>query len=77
MEKHQVEKAEDLEQIGFFDVAEIGLNKNFYVTEQGIVYTYNEYEIAAYALGTTEVLLNYKDISGFMIPGNPLAPLIP
>ena len=77
MEKHQVEKAEDLEQIGFFDVAEIGLNKNFYVTGKGIVYTYNEYEIAAYALGTTEVLLNYKDISGFMIPGNPIEPIIP
>jgi len=77
MEKHRVSKAEDLEQIGFFDVTEIGLNKNFYVTGEGIVYTYNEYEIAAYAVGTTEVLLSYKDISGFMIPGNPILPLIP
>ncbi|MCE5175702.1 MAG: DUF3298 domain-containing protein [Bacteroidales bacterium] len=77
MEKHQVSKAEDLEQIGFFDIAEIGLNKNFYVTSEGIVYTYNEYEIAAYAVGTTEVLLSYKDVSGFMIPGNPIIPLIP
>lgn len=77
MAKHQIDKAEDLEQIGFFDVAEIGLNKNFYVTNEGIVYTYNEYEIAAYALGTMEILLNYKDISGFMIPGNPIESLIP
>jgi len=77
MESHQVKKAEDLEQIGFFDVEGIDLNKNFYVTQEGIVYTFNEYEIAAYALGTTEVLLSYQDISGFMIPGNPLVPLIP
>lgn len=77
MEKHQVKKAEDLEQIGFFDVEGIDLNKNFYVTQEGIVYTFNEYEIAAYALGTTEVLLSFQEISGFMIPGNPLVPLIP
>ena len=77
MEKHQVNKAEDLEQIGFFDVSEIGLNKNFYVTSEGFVYTYNEYEIAAYAVGTTEILLSYKDISEFMIPENPIIPLIP
>jgi len=77
MEKHQVNKIEDLEQIGFFDVAEISLNKNFYVTSEGIVYTYNEYEIAAYAVGTTEVLLSYKDISEFLIPKNPIIPLIP
>jgi hypothetical protein len=77
MQKYKVESAEDLEQIGFFDVADIDLNKNFYATNDGIVYTYNEYEIAAYALGKQEILLSYQDISEFMVPGNPLVPLIP
>lgn len=77
MEKHQVTKVEDLEQIGYFDVAEIGLNNNFYLTNEGLVYTYNEYEIACYALGTTEVLLNFNDISGLLIPGNPIEKFIP
>jgi hypothetical protein len=77
MQKHNVQKAKDLEEIGFFDVNDIDLNKNFYITREGIIYTFNEYEIAAYALGTTEVLLSYEDISGFMVPGNPLVPLIP
>jgi len=76
MLKHKVQKAEDLEEIGFFDVTDINLNKNFYFTKKGIVYTFNEYEIAAYALGTIEIMLSYEEISAFMIPGNPLVPLI-
>ncbi|HEY5500212.1 MAG TPA: RsiV family protein, partial [Bacteroidales bacterium] len=76
MLKHKVQKAEDLEEIGFFDVTDINLNKNFYITKKGIVYTFNEYEIAAYALGTIEIMLSYEEISAFMIPGNPLVPLI-
>jgi hypothetical protein len=72
MEMHQAEKPEDLEQIGFFDVTEIGMNKNFYITDKGITYTYNQYEIAAYAVGTIEVFLSYKDISGFLISGCPV-----
>lgn len=77
MAQHQVEKVEDLEQIGFFDASEIALNKNFYVTKKGIVYTYNEYEIAAYAIGITEVLLTYEELSGLLIPGNPIESLMP
>jgi len=76
MQKNNVQKAKDLEEIGFFDVADIELNKNFYVNKEGITYTYNEYDIAGYALGTIEIQLSYQDISGFMIPGNPLVPLI-
>lgn len=76
MQKNNVQKVKDLEEIGFFDVADIELNKNFYVNKEGITYTYNEYDIAGYALGTIEILLSYKDISGYMIPGNPLVPLI-
>jgi len=76
MQKNNVQKVKDLEEIGFFDVADIELNKNFYVNKEGVTYTYNEYDIAGYALGTIEILLSYKDISGYMIPGNPLVPLI-
>lgn len=77
MAKYQVKKAVDLEQIGFFDIMEIGLNKNFYLTDKGITYTYNEYEIAAYTVGTIEVFLDFKDISGLLIPGNPIEQIIP
>lgn len=77
MTMHQIDKPEDLEQIGFFDITEIGMNKNFYLTNEGIVYTYNQYEIAAYAVGTIEVHLSYKDISSFLIPGCPVEQFVP
>lgn len=72
MAMHQVDKPEDLEQIGFFDATEIGMNKNFYLTDEGIIYTFNQYEIAAYAVGTVEVHLSYKEISNLLIPGCPV-----
>jgi hypothetical protein len=77
MEQNEVDNAEDLAQIGYFDVSEIGQYKNFYLTTDGIVYTFNEYEIAAYALGTIEVKINFKDMAGFVLPGSPIEPLIP
>jgi len=77
MTQNDVNNAEDLAQIGYLDVSEIGQYKNFYLTTDGIVYTFNEYEIAAYALGTIEVKINYEDIANFLLPDSPLKALIP
>jgi len=77
MKKQSVGSTAELENIGFFDISEIGLNKNFYLNEKGLIYTYNEYEIAAYAVGATEIMLDFNDISGFLKPGCPIEPLLP
>lgn len=69
MKMQKVAEASDLQDIGFFDAAEIGLNKNFYLNEKGLTYTYNEYEIAAYAVGTTDVLLTYNEIADLLKEG--------
>jgi hypothetical protein len=74
--ENKVESSEELAQIGYFDVTEIGQYKNFYLTNDGIVYTFNEYEIGAYALGTIEVKLLYKDIAGYVKPDSPLEKII-
>jgi hypothetical protein len=58
---HDVAVAE-LENIGFFDVDEIVPNRNFYVDETGITYTFNEYEIAAYVVGPVTVKIPYEKI---------------
>jgi len=68
--QNKVESTEELEQIGYFDVSQIGQYKNFYLTHDGLVYTFNEYEIAAYAVGTIEVKLTFKDLEGFVSPGS-------
>lgn len=76
MKMQKVAKASDLQDIGFFDAAEIGLNKNFYLNEKGLTYTYNEYEIAAYAVGTTDVLLTYNEIADLLKEGCPIEGMI-
>lgn len=75
-QQNKVKTPEELEQIGYFDVSLIGQYKNIYLTDDGLVYTFNEYEIGAYALGTIEVKLTFKDLKGFVSPGSPLEKLI-
>lgn len=70
---NNVDKASDLENIGFFNVNEIYPNKNFYVDEVGITYTFNEYEIAAYVVGATSVRIPYEKIRHLLRKESPIA----
>jgi len=74
--QNKVESPEELEQIGYFDISQISQYKNIYLTNDGLVYTFNEYEIAAYAVGTIEVKLTFKDLEGFVSPESPLEKFI-
>ena len=69
---NNVDKASDLENIGFFNVNEIYPNKNFYVDEVGITYTFNEYEIAAYVVGATSVRIPYEKIRHLLRKESPI-----
>ena len=42
------------------------LNKNYGFTKNGIIFYYNNYEIAPYAAGPTEVLIPYSDLGGLI-----------
>lgn len=74
--KNQVDDPKELEDIGYFSVDEIYPNNNFYIDETGITYTFNEYEIAAYALGETDVHLSFDQIRNLLKEDNPLVGLI-
>lgn len=52
--------AEDsLEEAGFwFDNGTFSLNDNFYLTEEGVTFFYNSYEIAAYSHGSTTIFIS-------------------
>ncbi|MDR1746922.1 MAG: DUF3298 and DUF4163 domain-containing protein [Tannerella sp.] len=63
----------ELEDLGYFSVNEIAPNKNFYVDDTGITYTFNYYEIAPYAVGATTVTIPYGKIRHLMRPENPIA----
>lgn len=70
---HKVENPKDLENIGFFSVEEIFPNGNFLVDGKGITYTFNEYEIAAYVVGATNVFLPYEEIRILLKKDSPIS----
>lgn len=63
----------DLAEEGFeFEGGSFDLNDNFAVLEDGLVFYYNPYEIAAYVIGPTEVKLTREDLAGLVRPDGPL-----
>lgn len=74
--KNNLQDPKGLEDIGYFSVDEIYPNNNFYIDATGITYTFNEYEIAAYALGQTEVHLSFEQIMPLLKEGSPVAVMI-
>lgn len=73
--QNNVENPKELENVGFFSVDEIFPNGNFLVDETGITYTFNEYEIAAYVVGATQVHLPYEEIRYLLRKDSPIAHL--
>lgn len=73
---NKVESPEELEQIGYFDITQIGQYKNIYLSDKGLVYTFNEGEIGAYALGAIEIALTFQDLEDIIAAGSPLEKLI-
>ncbi|MFA7361598.1 MAG: DUF3298 domain-containing protein [Candidatus Kapaibacterium sp.] len=47
----------------------IKFNDNFILTKEGIYFYYNNYEIAAYAVGPTELKFTYKELEEILKPG--------
>lgn len=51
-----------------FDKNDIHPNGNFFFDKDGLVYVYNEYEIAPYSTGTIVITIPYKDVNGLLSP---------
>nr|WP_234367814.1 DUF3298 and DUF4163 domain-containing protein [Parabacteroides pacaensis] len=73
--QNNVKDPKELENAGFFSVEEIYPNGNFLVKEDGIVYTFNEYEIAAYVVGQTKVFLPYNELQLVLRKDSPISQL--
>ncbi|MDH6304380.1 hypothetical protein M2459_001113 [Parabacteroides sp. PF5-5] len=74
--QNEVDNAKELESIGFFSVEEIYPNGNFLIDDTGITYFFNEYEIAAYVVGITNVQLPFQEIKHLLRKDSPIAKLI-
>jgi len=64
-----------LESIGYTAIEDIIPNNNFTVDDKGITYYFNEYEIAAYFVGITEVFIPYEELKIFIANDNPISSL--
>jgi hypothetical protein len=58
-----LKREESLDEGGFwFENDQFHLNNNYLIDRKGLVFYYNNYEIASYAHGPTRLLLDWKDI---------------
>jgi hypothetical protein len=76
VEQNEVKHPQDLESIGYFSIDEIYPNDNFSIDDTGITYFFNEYEIAAYVIGTTNIHLTFDDIKHLIRPDSPILRLV-
>jgi Protein of unknown function (DUF3298) len=60
---NKLTKSEELIEKGFFDLSDLKPNNNFLITQNGITYGFNEYEIAPYYMGLIKVSLSNSKIT--------------
>ena len=65
--------AQSLKGLYFFENDVFKLNDNFTVTEEGLLFLYNPYEIKAYAFGVTKLLIPFKQLQGIAKPNSLLS----
>ncbi|MDR2913735.1 MAG: DUF3298 and DUF4163 domain-containing protein [Tannerella sp.] len=73
---NSVSAPEELENMGYFNIKEIYPNNNFHIDGEGITYTFNEFEIAAYFVGRIDVFLSFDKIRHLIREDSPVAPLV-
>lgn len=66
-QNEEIQLIEDLKEYGY-NVDEILPNDNFFFTDSCMVYVFNQYEIAPYALGETEIAISFDQLSSLLKP---------
>lgn len=67
---------EEIKENYWFPNSKFELNSNFSINYNGLLFTFNEYEIASYADGFFEILIDFKDIKELIRNDSPLYELI-
>ncbi|HBG40412.1 MAG TPA: hypothetical protein DDW85_03220 [Porphyromonadaceae bacterium] len=76
MKKYNVTVPDSLISEGFFEVEDIVPNNNFWLSNEGIHYSYNQYEIAPYAMGVIDVTIPYSELKDILKPNSPVEQFI-
>ena len=67
----------DLNSEGYwFDENKFELNDNFAIIQNGLLFYFNAYDIAPYAMGSTELIIPYSEIKQLILSDGPLSEFI-
>ena len=72
MKTNNVSSPDSLLEIGFFDINDIEPNNNFWLDNNGLHYSFNQYEIAPYAMGVIDVAVPYNELTAILKPQSPI-----
>jgi hypothetical protein len=73
----QVKPEETLAQAGFqFEKDSFALNENFLVSEAGVSFCWNHFEIAPYAKGLIQITIPWAELKGIVAADGPAAPFL-
>lgn len=76
MVQNEVTTREELIEKGFFNVDEIFPNNNFWISDEGLHYAFNQYEIAPYVMGVIEVYIPFDDLKDILKTENGIEKLV-
>ncbi len=76
MKENGFESEEQMLNNGFFMAENISPNENFCISDSGITYIFNPYEVGAYYIGQTEVTIPFKSIRSVLKATSPISDLI-
>ncbi len=57
---------EEINEMGYFDIASLYPTENFLLAPDSIIFIYNSYEIAPYSMGITRIALGYNQIENLI-----------
>lgn len=66
LKQEGVKSPSQLFDLGYFNVENLSVTNNFYFTPKSIIFVYEPYEIACFALGETKIELNFSDIETYL-----------
>jgi len=74
--EHGIKEGQSLAGAGYFvNDNTFHLNHNFFITKAGLVFQFNQYEIAPYYFGAQQVLIPFPALKGLLLPHSPIESL--
>ena len=66
IQQEKVSDQSQLIELGYFNIDNLSASNNFYFTDKGIVFCYEPFEIACYAIGEVEIELDYNVLKPYI-----------